>query len=159
MSHDLQLRVADGNRIAMLVVDVLTMCLHHRIPVSLELHHRIPASLENPKTSYFWRLSEIIELGSIGRTVDFHQCACGILFVQCDWLNLCYGQLRGFCAKCVLFQFGAHSVARKVASVRRSRFTYVWKPTNAAKAVNQNCVIGSLLFEERHAESIHTVST
>ena len=33
------------------------------------------------------------------------------------------------------------------------------RTTNAAKAVNQNCVIGSLLFEERHAESIHTVST
>ena len=83
LGHDLQLKVADGDRIAKATADVLTKCLHYRTPVSFE----------NPETYYLWRLPEIIGLCNIGRTVDFHQCAFGspwrkftrICFMECGW--------------------------------------------------------------------------
>ena len=48
--HDLHMKVCDGNRIAKATVDVLTLCLKYKIPVSLE----------NAKRSYLWRLPELI---------------------------------------------------------------------------------------------------
>ena len=46
LSHDLQMKVVDGNRCARAAVDVLTLRLHH----------------EKSKTSYLWHLSETNEL-------------------------------------------------------------------------------------------------
>ena len=79
LSQDLQLEVLEGNRIAKATVDMLTMCLRYRIPVSLE----------NPKTS------ETDELCNFGRTIDFHICAFGspwrkytrLLFRPCEYLT------------------------------------------------------------------------
>ena len=82
-SHDLQVKVIEDNRCAKAAVDVFTMCVHYRIP----------ASVEHPKTPFLWRLCEFIESCKLANTVDVHQCVFGkfveqvhkLVFVQCDW--------------------------------------------------------------------------
>ena len=57
MSYDLQPHVADCNRVVKPTVDVFTLCLHYKIPVSFE----------SPQTFHFLRLPEICEFHRVPR--------------------------------------------------------------------------------------------